>query len=202
MSENKTKKVGFVIYGDVHVAGAMFDIHDNGNVYIDGVLQRRQEEQTPEDDEAWEAVELRFFNMRKYGSDEKQRQLREVLRYASTKIDTNNGRDWFCVYAADRYAEGCTGCRLGYVEFFADIETLMPGVLRRINGQEQGYKRYKGYSELLRREADNWFVFNGSLPPINEMVYQPAFGCSKEQFKRYGRIIKELYKMMKEIAPA
>ena len=39
-NEKKTKRVGFAIYGDIHVAGPMFDIHDNENVYIDGVLQK------------------------------------------------------------------------------------------------------------------------------------------------------------------
>ena len=200
MNEDKrNKKYGFAIYGDIHVAGAMFDIHDNGNVYIDGMLQKRQKEQTQEDDEEWEAVELKFFNMKKYGSDEKQRQLRQLLRDASARIDTSNGRDWFCVYAAERYVEGRTGCRLEYVEFFTDIETLLPGVLRGINQKEQGYKRYKGYSELLRREADNWFVYNGCLPLINEMVYTLALGCTDDQFKRYSRIIKDLYKKLKEI---
>lgn len=196
MRNRKNRRYGITIYGDIHVAGAMYDIHGNENVYIDGMLQKKQD---PSDDEEWEAVELKFFNMKKYGSDEKQQRLRKVLRYASTKIDTSNGRDWFCVYAAERYVEDCTGCKLDYVEFFTDIETLLPGVLRKINTQEKGYKRYKSYSELLRREADDWFVINGSLPPINEMVYRLAFGCDEKQFRRYSRIIKDLYKMMKDI---
>lgn len=192
----REKKVGFAIYGDIHVAGPMFEIHDNNNVYIDGLLQRSQPK--PEE-ETWEMKELKFFSMKKFGSDEKQRQLRDVLRYGASQIDVNNGREWFCVYAAERYVEGCLGMKLGYVELFADIELLLPDLLKKINQGETGYKRYKAYSELLRREVDNWYVFNGCLPPINELVYQLSFGCSREQFKRCSKIIRDLYRQMKGI---
>lgn len=46
----RVKKVGFAIYGDIHVAGPMFDVHDNGQVYIDGVLQNRHVEEEPEEE--------------------------------------------------------------------------------------------------------------------------------------------------------
>lgn len=41
-NDKNTKRVGFAIYGDIHVAGPMFDIHDNENVYIDGMLQKQK----------------------------------------------------------------------------------------------------------------------------------------------------------------
>ena len=75
----------------------------------------------------------------------------------------------------------------------------LPGILKRMNQQESGNKRYKPYSELLRREADSWFVFDGSLPPINEMVYKPCFGCTEDQFRRSSKIIKDLYRRLKDI---
>lgn len=151
------------------------------------------------DDDEWEAKELKFFNMKKYGSNEKQRQLRRVLIKAKSMIDVNNGRDWFNIYAADRYDEGCTSSKLEYVDFFFDIETLMPGVLKKINVNEKGNKRYKPYSELLAREANDWFVFNGSLPPINELVYKANLGCDKERFMKSSQVIKTVYKMLREI---
>ena len=64
---------------------------------------------------------------------------------------------------------------------------------------ETGHKRYKSYYELLRREVDSWFVFDGSLPPINEMVYKPCFGCTEDQFRRSSKIIKDLYRRLKDI---
>jgi len=188
---------GIKFTGDVTINGPMIDIHDNGRVYVHTEKMGSTVDQ--ECDEEWEAVRLKFFDMKKYGSDEKQQQLRKVLRYASTKIDVNSGRDWFCVYAAARYAEGCLGSKLEYVEFFSDIELLLPGILKRMNQQESGNKRYKPYSELLRREADSWFVFDGGLPPINEMVYKPCFGCTEDQFRRSSKIIKDLYRRLKDI---
>lgn len=155
--------------------------------------------QVEEEEEPWKAVDLKFFDMKKYGSDEKQQKLRKLLKYAANKIDTNNGRDWFCVYAANRYVEESLGTKLEYVEFFSDIELLLPGVLKRIRENETGYKRYKSYSELLRREAEDWYVFDGSLPPINEMVYSRSLGCTEGQFKRISIIIKDLYRQMKAI---
>lgn len=150
-------------------------------------------EEPPED---LEMKELKFFSMKKYGSEEKQQKLRGIIRYAATKIDVNNGRDWFCLYAAERYSEECLGSKQGYVYFFSDIEKLAPELLKKINEAETGYKRYKDYAELLSREADNWFVFNKCLPPINELMYQPKFGCDKDVFMRYSQVIKELNKQM------
>ena len=198
MENNKKSFAGVTFSGSVTFNGPMFDIHDNQHVHIHAARMTPEEEADPSDEE-WEMKELKFFDMKKYGSAEKQQQLRSILRDVTKRIDVNNGRDWFCVYAADRYVGECLGTKYNYVEFFTDIETLLPGILKRVNELESGYKRYKAYSELLRREADNWFVFNGSLPPINEMVYKLAFGCTEDQFKKYRIIIKDLYKQMREI---
>ena len=128
---NRYGAFGIKFTGDVTINGPMIDIHDNGRVYVHTEKMGSTVDQ--ECDEEWEAVRLKFFDMKKYGSDEKQQQLRKVLRYASTKIDVNSGRDWFCVYAAARYAAGCLGSKSEYVEFFSDIELLMSDVLKRIN---------------------------------------------------------------------
>lgn len=199
--EKKTKTFslpGVTFTGNITVQGDMFNIHDNQNVYIDGFRQGHKEKETPPE-EAWEMKELKFFSMKKYCTDAKQIALRDLLQSVTKRIDVNNGREWFCVYAANRYVEECTGSKLGYVEFFTDIETLLPGRLKNVNAAETGYKRYKSYSELLRREADDWFVFNGCLAPINELVYSSCYGCTKDQFKKYNPIIKDLYRGMKSI---
>ena len=147
----------------------------------------------------FEPVELKFFDARRYNSDEKQMLLRKLMIDTATKIDVNNGRDWFCLYAAERYSQGCLGSKQGYVDFFSDIEKLAPEVLKKINQVETGYKRYKDYAELLSREVENWFVFNKCLPPINELLYQPKFGCDRDVFMRYSQVIKDLSKQMKDI---
>lgn len=147
----------------------------------------------------FEPVELKFFDARRYNSDEKQMLLRKLMLDTARKIDVNNGRDWFCLYAAERYSQGCLGSKQGYVDFFSDIEKLAPEVLKKINQAETGYKRYKDYAELLSREVENWFVFNKCLPPINELLYQPKFGCDRDVFMRYSQVIKDLSKRMKDI---
>ena len=202
-NRQSTRMFGMTVMGGITVNGPMFDIHDNQHLHFyNHDMKPEVKNQAPKEEaeeETWEMKELKFFDMKRYGSDDKQQQLQYVLRYAAKKIDVNNGRDWFCVYAAERYAKDCLSSKLEYVEFFSDIETLLPGILKKISPSASGYKRYKAYSELLRREAENWFVLNGSLPPINEMVYKIAFGCTEDQFRRYSIIIKDLYRQMIKI---
>ena len=73
---NRYGAFGIKFTGDVTINGPMIDIHDNGRVYVHTEKMGSTVDQ--ECDEEWEAVRLKFFDMKKYGSDKKQQQLREV----------------------------------------------------------------------------------------------------------------------------
>lgn len=196
--DKKTKKVGFAIYGDIHVAGPMFDIHDNGNVYIDGVLQKKRQQQAPAE-ERWELKELKFFGMRDFGSVEKQQELSKALRHSALKIDRNNGREWFGHYAAYRYAKKESGISGGYVDFFSDIELLIPDMLAIEDNEARGDLRYKNYTKALGREVNDWYVDNMHLPPLNSLVYRSYhFGCNENRFIKLKPVISELYRWLSD----
>ena len=147
-SDNKNKKYGFAIYGDIHVAGPMFEIHDNGTVYIDGFRQNGQREEVAHED-PWVIKDLKFFDMQDFGTAEKQQMLARALRMAALKIDTNNGRDWFGHYAAYRYAKEQVGVSGGNVDFFTDIENLIPDKLQDKKPNVRCDLRYNNYTKGL-----------------------------------------------------
>ncbi len=194
METNKNKKYGFAIYGDIHVAGAMFEIHDNENVYIDGVLQKPHRRESSSDDD-WEMKELKFFSMRDFDTAEKQLELSMVLRSSVQKIDRYNGREWFGVYAAYRYSKKQNGVSGSYADFFCDIESLIPDMLHIEDENAKDNSRYRKYSKGLGREVNNWYVDQMHLPPINSLVFRNYhFGCNETRFLKLKAIISELYK--------
>ena len=196
--KNNNKKYGFTIYGDIHVAGPMFEIHDNGTVYIDGIRQNAQKKEAEHED-PWVIKELKFFDMQDFGTAEKQQMLARTLRMAAMKIDTSNGRDWFGHYAAYRYAKEQVGVSGGYVDFFSDIEMLIPDMLQVENPNVSGDRRYKNYTKGLGKEVKAWYVDELRLPPISNLAYRSyAFGCNETRFKRMKGIISELYKWIIE----
>ncbi len=193
-NNQKSKKVGFAIYGDIHVAGPMFDIHDNDNVYIDGMLQKKKDQQASKDD-SWEMKELKFFGMQDFDTAEKQLELSKALRSSALKIDRDNGREWFGHYAAYRYAKKQSGSSGRYVDFFSDIEALIPDMLHVELSEAKGDVRYKNYTKALGREVNDWYVDNRHLPPINCLVYRSYhFGCNESRFIKMKSIISELYR--------
>jgi len=139
-------------------------------------------------------VELRFFNKRPYITAEEQQCLREILQAELSQIDTSNGREWFAFYAAYRYVRGHIGMKKQYVDFFSDIEKLLPDALPLINPDEQGDKRYKHYTTQLSKEVENWYVDQGKLPKINTLDTSiHHIHCSEEVFRKTGLVIKTLY---------
>ncbi len=141
-----------------------------------------------------EPAELIFFDPMIYSAAEKQQALKEAIGSQLCNIDITNGREWFAVYAAYRYAKGMNSSKKKYVDFFSDIENLFPGKLSELNQNEQGDKRYKHYTAQLSKEVDNWYVDKGQLPPINNLVFRSfTFHCSREMFNKLSVIIKGLY---------
>jgi hypothetical protein len=143
-------------------------------------------------------VELKFFDRTMYVTVEEQQQLRLLLRNAEGMIDTQEDSSWFCIYAAYRYVKGKLGTKGAYTDFFSDVEALLPDVLTKINPAESGDKRYSPYTQMLGRVVSKWFVDDGKLPPLNNLLFSNV-KCSKEQFDSYSLIIKNLWRDFKKL---
>ena len=143
-------------------------------------------------------VELKFFDRTMYVTVEEQQQLRLLLKNAVGMIDTQEDSSWFCIYAAYRYVKGKLGTKGAYTDFFSDVEALLPDVLTKINPAESGDKRYSPYTQMLGRVVSKWFVDDGKLPPLNNLLFSNV-RCTKEQFDSYSLIIKNLWRDFKKL---
>jgi len=190
-----TRLPGVSFNGSVTFQGPMFDIHDNHHVTI--MNNKKDGFQT--DDDGSEYVDLRFFDEKYFGSIASQSRLRRILRGVLPRIDKDNGRDWVVVYIAYHYYIGREFIMKGYADFFSDIEQLLPDVLSKVNKEEtSGDKRYKAYTELFRRECQNWFIEDECLPPMNEWCSQRfAYPVDNERRSRTQRLVKDIYQRLK-----
>lgn len=153
---------------------------------------------TPKEDPPF--VNLKFFSAKKFNSMEGQAALRKLLQQALEKMNVNAGRDWIAIYISYHYYTGKLALMQQYVDFFADIEALLPNVLTKVKGQEQGDKRYKSYTESLSNECTKWFVDNGCLPPQNEWVSAKyRYGVDDDRKKLMQKLANEAYKSLGEI---
>lgn len=143
-------------------------------------------------------VELKFFDRTMYVTVEEQQQLRLLLKNAAGMIDTQEDSSWFCIYAAYRYVKGKLGTKGAYTDFFSDVEALLPDVLTKINPAESGDKRYSPYTQMLGRVVSKWFVDDGKLPQLNNLLFSNV-RCTKEQFDSYSLIIKNLWRDFKKL---
>lgn len=189
---------GLAIKGSVTINGPMFDIHDNEHIHFHSErIQPKVKEATKEKE--WVMHELKFFDMKKFDTAEKQLKLSQILREMAMKIDRSTGREWFGLYAAYRYAKRETGIDGSYVDFFSDIEALIPDMLTIMNREARGDLRYKNYTKGLGKEVRDWYVDNKILPPINSLIYRSYhFGCNEDRFMKLKGIISELYIWLKE----
>lgn len=145
-------------------------------------------------------VELSFFKDKLYSTIVMQNELCKLLIEASENFDKESGHDWFCIYAAYRYSQKEFGKKCEYVNFFTDIELLLPDALTKINREEKGDKRYHKYTMQLRKEVSYWYVNEGSLPPLNELVFSKYnFGCTEDQFRNSTKIIKKLSQQLMQL---
>ena len=196
MKENRM--FGLAIKGSVTINGPMFDIHDNEHIHFHSErIKPKVKEATKEKE--WVMQELKFFDMKKFDTAEKQLKLSKILREMAIKIDRSSGREWFGLYAAYRYAKRETGIDGSYVDFFSDIEALIPDMLTVNNRDARGDLRYKNYTKGLGKEVRDWYVDNKLLPPINSLIYRSYhFGCNEDRFMKLKGIISELYIWLKE----
>ena len=82
-----TRMFGMTVMGGITVNGPMFDIHDNQHLHFynhdmkpEVKNQARAEEA---EEETWEMKELKFFDMKKFDTAEKQLKLSKALRVSA-----------------------------------------------------------------------------------------------------------------------
>ena len=130
---------------------------------------------------------------------EKQKVLRDVLRETAKKIDVDAGRDWVSVYIAYSFYRDTLKLTKRYVDFFTDIESLLPDTLTKIKKDEKGDKRYRSYTESLSGECEKWYVDSNCLPSIN--VWKSSncrYGVTDDRKREVQQLVTEIYKKMKQ----
>ena len=192
--ENPQKPV--VVYGVVNIGcdqtGATFQ------TLVEAPNEAKMEEADAE--EVFVPLQLQFFDMVVFGSEEKQPRLIAMLREVTQQIDTTNGRGWFCIYAGYRYFKQQLAVMGGYADFFADMEALVPDMLTKIDTTKEGEARYHNYTQLLGREASAWYMDGKKLPPLNEItVWKNRFKGDKNRYAANAKIIIDVYKRLKTI---
>lgn len=189
MGNKTTEMMGVTFSGPVTFNGPMFDIHDNEHVHmhVNGQPQHAA-------DEGYEYVDFVFFEDKRLATLEQQNVLRRVLKSVLSRMDVDSGRDWVAPYIAYHYYIGREYLMKGYVDFFKDIEGLLPSVLTKVNADETGDKRYKAYTDLLRAECANWFILDDCLPPMLEWTSNRfKYHVDDTRRKRIQRIVKDIY---------
>lgn len=193
MEEKKTKTIGGITFtGDITVHGPMFDIHDNQHVHVN---VNKQPEQSDVD---YEYVDLTFFDDKHFSTMEGQTKLSRILKGVLPRMDADNGRDWIAVYIAYHYYIGREFIMKGQSDFFKDIDGLLPGVLKKVNNEETGDKRYKVYSDLLRLECPKWFILDECLPRMQEWTSNRfEYQVDETRRRRIQQLVKDIYQGLK-----
>ena len=153
------------------------------------------------EDFEYELADFRFFTSEKFKTMVSQNQLRSLIQKIIPRMDVNTGRDWVIVYIAYHFYVNKLLRMKSYVDFFADIEALLPDALPKINKAEvKGDKRYRAYTESLAQECEKWFIDDDCLPPSNEwksMKYN--YRVDNTRRLRITKLVTELYQGMKQI---
>lgn len=142
-----------------------------------------------------ELPELKFFSQ---VSTQQFSDFKEALRGCLSKIDMNGKKEWFCIYAAWRFV-----CREheragGYVDFFVDIDTLFPGLLKDLKRDEPGNRIYKPYTDMLSYEYKKWAVEYDHLPSMQIWAHSDMlerYGNNKQTVKIMQQLVRDFYKV-------
>lgn len=112
--KDKTQFLGAKFYGNVTFHGAMFDIHDNKNVYINNekLEPQKLDDEKEENDGIRAILENLIFNDKKFNNQEKLYFLKDLIEGCFTtnaselaqkdckKINPQKMNQFFCLYAA------------------------------------------------------------------------------------------------------
>lgn len=112
-------------------------------------------------------VKLRFFKDRCFKDAGGQESLRGLIKSLLPRIDEESGRDWICLYMGYLFFKDKRIIMKKYVDFFSDIEALMPNILTKVDQAKSGYARYRQYIDTMTLEITRWFIEDGCLPPVN-----------------------------------
>lgn len=139
-------------------------------------------------------LDLQFFTA--VNTIEKQEALRQIIRNLVNKMtDASLGSEWVVLYMAYLYATGKNALPKRYAHFFRDLNALLPGLLTNLvscHAEDSG-KRYKRYTDSLSVDCPNWFVINGTLPPINEWTTHRYPNVGKDRRNRIQQLVIHAY---------
>lgn len=130
-------------------------------------------------------------------SDDMAPEFKDLLRECIAKLDTDGKKDWFCLYAAWRYYKKEREVGGGFVDFFTDIDTLFPGLLKDVRNDLPGNRRLKPYCDMLSYEYKLWAVSDGKLPLMQVWTHEEwvrAYGNKWEVVKRMQALVRDFYK--------
>lgn len=142
-----------------------------------------------------ELPELKFFYQ---VSTQQFSDFKEALRNCLSKIDMYGKKEWFCIYAAWRFVCKERERAGGYVDFFVDINTLFPGLLKDLKRDEPGNRIYKPYTDMLSYEYKKWAVDGDHLPSMqiwahSDMLYR--YGNNKQTVINMQQLVRDFYKV-------
>ena len=145
-------------------------------------------------------IDFKFFKADRFYTMERQQVLRSAVNGVLPRMDTESGRDWVAVYIAYHYYMERELIMKCHADFFADIDRLLPGVLKRVNKAETGAdKRYKAYTDTLRLECKCWFILNECLPPMQEWTSAKyPYPVDDDRRKRIQKLVIEIYQRLKK----
>ena len=141
------------------------------------------------------ACQMQFFDQVEFGSVQSQQKLVRLLSEVAGKIDISSGRGWFGIYAGYRYYKDQRASKGEYTDFFVDIDNLLPGKLTKTDETAvSNSERYHKYAQLLGREANEWYMDGGMLPPLNEItVWKKWFKGEMTRYDKHCKIIIEVF---------
>ncbi len=161
---------------------------------------KAQPESDPQRAQDFEYIDFKFFPQDSFDTMEKQNRLRELIQSILPKIDADSGRDWVVVYIACHFFMKRQLRMKRYVDFFSDIEALLPKVLTKVVADKQGDKRYKPYTDSLSYECNSWFIDNDCLPFVQEWKSNRfKYKVEDTRRNRIQELVTSLYQGMKKI---
>ena len=199
MNEQEIQQTAINVYGLANIGCSMENPTFQTLVINNDGSQEAVAEEMTEDE--YEVVDLKFFDIKSFGTKERQKAFLRILEQVLPKMDVDSGRDWVALYIAYHYYINKLVLTKGYADFFTDIERLLPGRLTKVKQQEaKGDKRYKPYTEALASECGCWFIDNNCLPVMDEWRLQKYnYRVDDDRRGRIQDLVKEIYQGLKEM---
>lgn len=199
MNEQEIQQTAINVYGLANIGCSMENPTFQTLVINNDGSQEAVAEEMTEDE--YEVVDLKFFDIKRFGTKERQKAFLHILEQVLPKMDVDSGRDWVALYIAYHYYINKLVLTKGYADFFTDIERLLPGILTKVKQQEaKGDKRYKQYTEALASECGCWFIVNNCLPVMDEWRLQKYnYRVDDDRRGRIQDLVKEIYQGLKEM---